>query len=75
VTGGDPFVDFDEAELKERLAVLRDSHQRAFVASCIERAAPTYLKFAEIADLEDSASLVRHVVEATWRGCIDPNEG
>jgi hypothetical protein len=75
VTGGDQFVDFDEAELRERLAGLRESHQRAFVASCIERAAPTYLSFAEIAYLEESASLVRQVVEATWRGCTDPKRG
>jgi uncharacterized protein DUF416 len=67
-------LNFNETRLRERLAALSISHQIAFVASCCERAAPTYIEFSELEHLPTGA-LVEEVQRRTWLACLDRKAG
>jgi uncharacterized protein YjaG (DUF416 family) len=71
-----PPLAFDELRLRERLAGLSADRQMAFVASCCERAAATYLEFAHLAYLDaEVVRLVQQSLELTWKACLDMTVG
>jgi uncharacterized protein YjaG (DUF416 family) len=71
-----PLLAFDEMRLRERLATLSSDRQMAFVASCCERAAATYLEFAHLAYLDaEVVRLVQQCLELTWKACLDITAG